>query len=73
MLVNVHYLEMAFNIKVQVQEHIVNLLINIDSIANGGNGSLGTVDMDRINNRNERRLNELRNLGVQTINTNNGD
>jgi hypothetical protein len=64
MLVNVHYPEMVFNIKVQALEHIVNYLNNIDSIANGGDGTLGTVDMDRINNRNERRLNELRNLGV---------
>ena len=36
----------------------------------GGNGTLGTVEIDRIQNRNDKRLKELRNLGVETINTN---
>lgn len=39
----------------------------------GGNGTINTLDYDRIHNRNEARLNQLRNLGVETINTNNDE
>ena len=42
-------------------------------IDTGGNGTLNTLEMDRLQNRNEARLNELRNLGVETINTNNDE
>lgn len=38
-----------------------------------GNGTIGTLDIERIHNRNDKRLSELRNLGVETINTNDGN
>lgn len=42
-------------------------------VDSNGNGTLNTLEMDRLQNRNEARLNELRNLGVETINTNNDE
>jgi hypothetical protein len=36
-------------------------------------GTNGTLDLDRINGRNDARLKELKNLGVETINTNGDD
>jgi hypothetical protein len=43
----------------------------------GGIGTLntngGTLDLERINGRNDARLRELKNLGVETINTNGDD
>ena len=45
--------------------------MNIFMIDTGGNGTLNTLEVERLQNRNEARLNELRNLGVETINTNN--
>jgi hypothetical protein len=35
--------------------------------------SNGTLDIDKVHDRNEARLRELKALGVETINTNNDD
>lgn len=35
--------------------------------------SNGTLDIDRVHDRNEARLRELKALGVETVNTNNDD
>ena len=46
---------------------ISKLLNYIDS----GGGTYNTLDIDRIHDRNDNRLKNLKNLGVETINTNN--
>ena len=50
-----------------------NFCVNIDSNVGGTLGTNGTLDLERINGRNEARLKELKNLGVETINTNGDD
>ena len=52
---------------------IASISNNYDYLDSGGQGTIGTMDIDQIHNRNEARLNELRNLGVETINTNNDE
>ena len=50
-----------------------NFRFNVDSNVGGTLGTNGTLDLDRINGRNDSRLKELKNLGVETINTNGDD
>lgn len=50
-----------------------NFRFNVDSNVGGTLGTNGTLDLDRINGRNDARLKELKNLGVETINTNGDD
>ena len=53
MQVDKPFLDMVYNMKDKVLIHVI-MIVNIDA---NGNGTLNTLEMDRIQNRNEARLN----------------